>query len=280
MGRKLKAKLSRITFLNIPLIVFMFFVLAPFYWVINTSLKTSQEVFRRPITYWPYEPIISNYTNLFTQMNFGNNFLNSLYVAVATTIIVGVLSLMGGYAMSRFKFRGKGLVYVTLLLTQMFPAVVLMIPLFQTMNSLNLINNLLSLIIVCSVTSLPFCLFMMMGFYNLVPQSLEEAAQVDGASMMGAVFRVLLPVMAPSLVAVGAFAFINAWNVYVYAVAFITRTDRFTVPLVLRFFSGEVGTNYAGLAAAAVVSMLPVLLLFALVQKHLVKGATSGAVKG
>jgi len=280
MPAKLKARLSRITFLNMPLIVFMFFVLAPFYWVINTSLKTSQEVFQRPITYWPQELIFSNYTDLFTQMNFGNNFLNSLYVAVFTTLIVGFLSLMGGYAMSRFRFRGKSFVYILLLVTQMFPAVVLMIPLFQTMNNLNLINTLTSLVLVCSVTSLPFCLFMMMGFYNLVPQSLEEAAQVDGASLLGAVFRVLLPVMAPSLVAVGAFAFINAWNVYVYAVAFITRTDNFTVPLVLRFFSGEVGTNYAGLAAAAVVSMLPVLILFAFVQKHLVKGATSGAVKG
>jgi len=280
MNSKLKKRLARVTFLNIPLILLAVFVLAPFYWVVNTSFKTSREVFTTPITYWPYEPIISNYTNLFTQMGFGTYFLNSFFVAITTTVIVGFLTLLGGYAMSRYQFKGKTFVYILLLLTQMFPAVVLMIPLFQTMLSLNLINNLWSLVIVCSVTSLPFCLFMMMGFYNLVPTTLEEAAQADGCSLVGAVFRVLLPVMAPSIVAVSAFAFINAWNVYVYAVAFITRTDNFTIPLALRFFSGEVGINYAGLAAAAVVSMMPVLILFAYIQRHLVRGAISGAVKG
>ncbi|MEG0370534.1 MAG: carbohydrate ABC transporter permease, partial [Hungatella sp.] len=152
--------------------------------------------------------------------------------------------------------------------------------LFETMNKLRLINTLPSLIITCSVTNLPFCLFMMMGYYNSIPRSLEEAAQVDGCSLLGSVFRILLPTMRPSIVATGAYAFINSWNVFIYATAFITKKSRYTVPLALNIFQGEFNTNYAGLAAGCVVALIPVLLIFSFIQKNLTGGATSGAVKG
>ena len=280
MNVRQKRRIGRIFWLYLPLAVFVAITLAPFYCILVTSLKTSTEVFARPITYWPRELTFDNYRYLFVDLGFDGYFMNSLIVSISTTCIVSILALIGGYAMSRYRFKGKGMVYVLLLFTQMFPAVVLMIPLFETMNKLRLINTLLSLIITCSVTNLPFCLFMMMGYYNSIPRSLEEAAQVDGCSLLGAVFRVLLPTMRPSIVATGAYAFINSWNVFIYATAFITKKTKYTIPLALNIFQGEFNTNYSGLAAGCVVALIPVLVIFAFIQKNLAGGATSGAVKG
>lgn len=280
MDIKTKKRLGRVITLYIPLILFLVITLAPFYWILVTSLKTSTEVFAKPLTYWPKLLTVENYQYLFTKLGFDTYFINSLIVSVSTTVLVSIFALIGGYAMSRYRFRGKGFVYVLLLCTQMFPAVVLMIPLFQTMNSLRLINSLWSLIITCSCTNLPFCLFMMMGYYNSIPRSLEEAAQVDGCSLMGAVFKILLPTMRPSIVATGAYAFINSWNVFIYATAFITDKKKYTIPLALNIFQGEFNTNYAGLAAGCVIALVPVLIIFAFIQKNLAGGATSGAVKG
>ena len=280
MNVRQKRRIGRIFWLYLPLAVFVAITLAPFYWILVTSLKTSTEVFARPITYWPRELTFDNYRYLFVDLGFDGYFMNSLIVSISTTCIVSILALIGGYAMSRYRFKGKGMVYVLLLFTQMFPAVVLMIPLFETMNKLRLINTLLSLIITCSVTNLPFCLFMMMGYYNSIPRSLEEAAQVDGCSLLGAVFRVLLPTMRPSIVATGAYAFTNSWNVFIYATAFITKKTKYTIPLALNIFQGEFNTNYSGLAAGCVVALIPVLVIFAFIQKNLAGGATSGAVKG
>ena len=263
-----------------PLAIFLLITLAPFYWILVTALKTSTEVFAKPLTYWPVNITFDNFVNLFKKLHFEQYFINSFIVSISVTTLVSVMALIGGYAMSRYKFRGKSFVYVLLLCTQMFPAVVLMIPLFQSMNNLKLINDLRSLIIVCSCTNLPYCMFMMMGYYNAIPRTLEEAAQVDGCSLLQAVFRILLPAMKPSIVATGAYAFINSWNVYVYATAFITRKEKYTIPLAHSIFQGEANTNYGGIAAACVVALIPALLLFSIIQKNLAGGATSGAVKG
>lgn len=271
---------GKIIFLYLPLALFLVFMLFPFYWIINTSLKDSVEVFSLPVKYWPSHPTFENYVNLFSNLGFDRYFMNTTFVAVLTTLFVTFLSLLGGYAMSRYSFRGKGVIYILLLVTQMLPAVVLMIPLFQTMNTLGLINNLWSLVIVCTCTNLAFCLFMMMGYFNSVPVSLEEAAQIDGCSLLGAVMRVLLPTMRPSIVATGAYAFINAWNVYVYATAFITDKKQYTLPLGLNVFQGEFGTDYASLSAGCVIALVPVIVIFAFIQKHMSGGATAGAVKG
>lgn len=280
MSRKQMRILKRVFILYIPLALFIVCTLAPFYWILNTSFKEGQEVLASPITYLPANPTLFNYTNLFAKLGFDTYFKNSLTVSASVTLIVTLIALVGGYAMSRYNFKFKGIVYVVMLCTQMFPAVVLMIPLFRTMNSLGLINNLLSLITIGSCTNLALCLFMMMGYYNSIPRSLEEAAQVDGCTLLKAVFRIVLPTMKPSIVATGAYAFINSWNMFIYATAFITRKQVYTIPLGLNMFKGEFSTNYGGLAAGCVVALVPVLIIFAFIQKHLAGGITAGAVKG
>lgn len=152
--------------LYLPLILFLIGTLFPFYWIVNTSLKDSVEVLSLPIKYWPDNPTLSNYSYLFEKMGFGNNVANTAFVAALTTVLVTLLSLLSGYAMSRYRFYGKTFIYVLMLATQMLPAVVLMIPLFQTMVKLHLINSLWSLVLICTCTNLPFCMFMMMGYYT------------------------------------------------------------------------------------------------------------------
>ena len=279
MSRKTRTRLANLFFRDIPIVLFLIFMLFPFYWILNTSLKDSIDVISIPIQYWPSHPTFENFQGLIS-LGFDRYFLNSLFVATFTTIIIMVLSLLGGYAMSRYCFKGRTVVYIMLLATQMLPAVVLMIPLFQTMQTLGLIDNLWSLVIVCSCTNLAYCMLMMMGYYNSVPVSLEEAAQVDGCSLMGGIIRILIPTMAPAIVATGAYAFINAWNVYVYAVAFINQKKMYTLPLGLNAFQGEFGTDYGHLAAGCVVALIPVLVIFAFLQKRMAGGATAGAVKG
>ena len=279
MSRKTRTRLANLFFRDTPIVLFLIFMLFPFYWILNTSLKDSIDVISIPIQYWPSHPTFENFQGLIS-LGFDRYFLNSLFVATFTTIIIMVLSLLGGYAMSRYRFKGRTVVYIMLLATQMLPAVVLMIPLFQTMQTLGLIDNLWSLVIVCSCTNLAYCMLMMMGYYNSVPVSLEEAAQVDGCSLMGGIIRILIPTMAPAIVATGAYAFINAWNVYVYAVAFINQKKMYTLPLGLNAFQGEFGTDYGHLAAGCVVALIPVLVIFAFLQKRMAGGATAGAVKG
>ncbi|HIS13325.1 MAG TPA: carbohydrate ABC transporter permease [Candidatus Ornithospirochaeta stercorigallinarum] len=278
--RRRKEVFFRWLTLYIPLFLFLVFTIFPFYWIVNTSLKGSTEVFAMPIHYFPHQPTFENFARLFTEFGFGPAVLHSAFVAIFTTLLVSLFSLLAGYAMSRYTFKGKGVFYIFMLVTQMLPAVVLMIPLFSTMVNLHLINNLWSLVLICTCTNLAYCMFMMMGYFNAMPRELEEAAQVDGCSLLGSIFRILLPAMKPSIVATGAYAFINAWNVYVYAVAFITDRRMYTLPLTLKTFQGEFGTQYGLLAAGCVVALLPVVLIFAFIQKHLTSGATAGAVKG
>lgn len=279
MKRKTKKVLGNVFTLYIPLLLFLVITLAPFAWILLTSFKPSTDIMASPLKYWPNPFILDNYKYIFSTMGFGRYFTNSFVVAAGSTIIVVFLSLLGGYAMSRYKFKGKAGVYALLLITQMFPSVVLMMPLFQMYVKLHLINNLWSLILTYAITNLPFCLITMMGFYTAVPPTLEEAAQMDGCSLLGAIFKILVPTLLPGIIATGVFAFVNAWNNFVYALNFITDKDKYTISVALSMLKGEFNVDYASLSAACVVALIPVVLLFCFIQKYLV-GGLAGAVKG
>lgn len=272
--------MQKIFLCYLPILLFAIFTIFPFYWMLCTALKEESTIMELPIRYWPKELTLDNFQRILTSMGFDRYFLNSLFVSVITTILIMVVAIWGGFALSRYNFRGKKFTFMLLLVTQMLPGVVILIPLFTIFNNLGLINNLWSLIIVNTTVNLPFCMIMMKGFFSGIPSTLEEAAQIDGCSIWKAIFRVVLPAVMPGVVSSGCFAFVNAWNEFVYALNFINDSNKFTLPVGLSMMKGEFTVDYGGLAAGVIVALIPVLLIFCYIQKYLVQGLSAGAVKG
>ncbi len=280
MSMKLKNSVIRIVTLNIPLVLFIFFILFPFYWILCTSFKNQSEIMSSALTYWPQVFTFGNYSKVWSSIGFDTYFFNSLFCSTLTVVIVTVVAILGGYSLARYKFKGKNFVLILLLLTQMIPGIILVIPLFKTYLGLKLNNTLYSLIITYITTNLPFCMIMMSGFFSGLPKELEEAAQIDGCSLLGSVFRILIPTIAPGIVATGAYAFVNSWNDFVYALNFINDKSKFTIPVGLSMMKGEFTIEYGALCAGCIIALIPVILLFSYIQKYLVAGLASGAVKG
>lgn len=280
MAAHTKKRIIKIFNCYIPLSFFTIFTLFPFYWFLNTSFKEESSIMQLPMRYIPVPFTLENYEYMLSSMGFDRYFLNSLFVAVITTVAIMLIAIWGGFALSRYKFRGKKFTFFFLLITQMLPGVVILIPLFKVFIKLGLINNLWSLVLVNTTVNLPFCMIMMSGFFSNIPSTLEEAAQIDGCSIWKAIFKVVVPAVLPGLVSCGAFAFVNSWNEFVYALNFINDSKLFTLPVGLSMMKGEFTVNYGGLAAGTVVALIPVLLIFCYIQKYLVQGLSAGAVKG
>ena len=275
-----KKRIIKVFNCYIPLLIFTVFTLFPFYWFLVTSFKEESSIMQLPMRYIPVPFTVDNYKYMMESMGFDQYFLNSLFVAVITTIAIMLIAIWGGFALSRYKFKGKKFTFFFLLITQMLPGVVILIPLFKVFIKLGLINDLWSLVLVNTTVNLPFCMIMMSGFFSNIPATLEEAAQIDGCTIWGAIFRVVVPAVLPGVVSCGAFAFVNSWNEFVYALNFINDSDLFTLPVGLSMMKGEFTVNYGGLAAGTVVALIPVLLIFCYIQKYLVQGLSAGAVKG
>jgi multiple sugar transport system permease protein len=281
MGVNKIRKIRDKTFLLVlPLAVTMLFILFPFYWTLVTAFKREGDILQRPAKYLPNPWTLDNFKVAWSQVGFSTFFKNSLFIAVVTCFLIVVLSLLVGYALSRFQFRGKKSFMLILLFTQFIPGAMLIIPLFIIFNKMHLINTYLSLIIVYATFNVPFNSILMRGFVSTVPFELEEAAYVDGCGKLRAIFLVVLPVLVPAIVATAAFAFISCWNEFLYALMFINDNKLFTIPIGLSYMQGEFDIKYGALAAGSVIALIPALILFSYVQKHLVGGLSSGAVKG
>jgi multiple sugar transport system permease protein len=228
----------------------------------------------------PWPITFEHFDTVWNGIGFGLFFQNSLIIALGTLVTVTVFALMGGYALARFKFRGQRVFLLALLCTQFIPGAMMLIPLFVIFKSAGLLNSLTGLIIADTAFQLPLALILMSGFVRNVPVELEEAAMVDGCSRLRAFFAVTLPQLRPALVAVGSFAFIGAWNNFLFALMFASKQDKFTLPVGLSYALGEFNTDFGALAAGGVVAAVPVVLVFAVVQRFLVQGLSAGAVKG
>jgi multiple sugar transport system permease protein len=261
-------------------LVLVVFTLFPIYWVVNSSLKPDSELFHFPPLYWPSQINLRSYIDAIHNGRLASFYLNSMIVAACTCLATLVLVVFAGYSMSRFRFRGKGVIILIFLLAQMLPAVVLIAPLFTIYSMLNLVNTRWVLIISYTIGSLPFCVLTMRGFFDSLPQEMEEAAMVDGCGRTGALFRVLLPLALPGLVATSIFAFIDAWNELIFAVMFISSSSLQTLPIGLNLMIQEKRTEYGLLLALAVLALIPSLFLFGYIQRFLTTGLSSGAVKG
>ena len=279
MGTKRKQKLNRFFFLAVPLAIFLLITLAPFYWILVTALKTSTEVFAKPLTYWPVNITFDNFVNLFKKLHFEQYFINSFIVSISVTTLVSVMALIGGYAMSRYKFRGKSFVYVLLLCTQMFPAVMKIIPYYKILVSLHLNNTRTGLLIVYASFSIPFCTWMMYGYFKSIPTGLDEAARVDGSSAFHTFYRIIMPIALPGLVATVIYAFLQNWNEYMFASVLMSADEKKTITYAISTMADAYKIQWNYLMCAAMISSVPTLAVFTVMQKYLIAGMTAGAVK-
>lgn len=266
------------------LILLLLFTVVPMLWMISTSLKTQLGALQFPPKWIPSNPTLENYTRLLDPSSeVGRTFLrymgNSMLVSTATTLIGVAVAVPAAYAFSRFRFPGKNGLFYGVLLRNMFPSVIFLIPLFIFMRNLRLVNSYWSLIITYLTFGLPLSIWLLKGFYDNIPVQLEQAARIDGASRFQAFLRVVMPLSAPGIVATAIYSFILAWNEYVYALTFINDQDKLTVPVGLQRFFTEYVANWPGLMAAAFIMSVPVVVMFLVLQKYFVRALTEGAVK-
>jgi multiple sugar transport system permease protein len=274
-----KKMIHRLLTLYIPVFILLALTLIPFLWMFLTSLKNPNELYSKVFTYLPVKPNFHNYVELFTKTNFIQNIKNSLLVACGTSFISLLIATMSAYAFTRYKFRGRQILLGSYLLIYMFPAVLFMIPLFVEMRKLGLVNTLWSLIIAHSTFTIPLSVWLMVGFLNEVPIEIEESALVDGCNRFSSFIKVIFPIISPGLAATGSYIFIYSWNEFLYAVMFTNEATR-TLPVALQVFVGQYLIQWDLLSAGAVITVIPVIVLFMLIQKNLVRGLTAGAVKG
>jgi len=262
--------------------IVLFFVTISVYPVLRVftiSLRPGDNLLTESLRIIPQGATFQNYAKLFTEEPFLLWVRNSLLVTITVTLIGVTLASMAGYAFSRFKFPGRKLGLHTLLITQMFPATMLLLPLYIMISKLGLVNSFLGLIVMYSATALPFCVWLMKGYYDTIPASLEEAAHMDGATKFAAFYKVILPLAAPALVISALFSFMTAWNEYIIAAQVLWYEDMFTIPLGLKSFQGNMTTEWGLYAAGAIVISIPVVILFLILSKWLVSGLTLGSVK-
>lgn len=255
-------------------------LIAPFLWMISTSFKGPGEISLRTPTIVPHNPKPANYSHVLQEAHFGLYFLNSLIVSVATTLISVALATLAGYAFARFRLPGGKALLLGILATQMFPGILLAIPLYILIKDLGLLNSLLGLILVYTTFALPFSVWMLRNFFLTVPRELEESAMVDGATRLGALWRVILPIAAPGIAATSIFSFILAWNEFLYANTFISSSNKRTLAVGLQALIGEYTTDWGMLMAGAVITTLPIVVAFVFIQRNLTQGLAAGAVKG
>jgi len=262
------------------ILIFVVISVYPILRVLTISLRPGDNLLNESLRIIPKDATFDNYVKLFTEQPFLIWIRNSLFVTLIVTVIGVVLASTAGYAFSRFNFPGRKIGLLSLLITQMFPATMLLLPLFIMLSKLHLINTFFGLIIMYSATALPFCIWLMKGYYDTIPFSLEESASIDGASKILVFWRIVLPLASPALVISALFSFMAAWNEYIVAAQVLWYENMFTIPLGLKSFQGNMTTEWGMYAAAALIISIPVIILFVTLSKWLVSGLTLGSVKG
>ena len=237
-----------------------------------------------PPQWWPDEPTLASYTKLLDPTNsVGHDFLrffwNSFFVSTATTLLAVIVAVPAAYAFSRFEFPGRKFLFFSVLLRNMFPAVIFLMPLFLLMRWLGLVNNHLSLILTYLTFGLPLSIWLLKGFYDNIPIQLEQAARIDGATRFKAFFLIVMPLSSPGIIATAIYSFILAWNEYVFAYTLLSSKDKLTLPIGLQHFFTEYATDWPGLMAASFIMSVPVVVMFLILQKYFVRALTEGAVK-
>lgn len=264
----------------IPLGAWLTFVLAPYLWMFITSIKPETELYTKTVQYWPNHPTFEGYRLLMRTTPFLAYMRNSAIVALSTCVLTLTVALAAAYCFSRIHFRGKGILLFGFLVTHLFPSILLVLPLFLIMRSLGLLNTPPALILAHSTFAVPFSTWMLTGFFNAIPRDLDEAATIDGCSRLQTFRHVLLPLSAPGVAAAATYIFIYSWNEFIYALTFTANLRSRTLPVGLQIFLGDYLVRWDLLTAGGVITALPIVFFFMLVQRKLIAGLTAGAVKG
>lgn len=273
-----RSRLARIVQIEIPILVIIVFALAPYVWMVLTSIKPDADISAFPIRYLPSAVTFDHYVELIAHTSFAENLLNSLIVAVGAVLVGLAASVPAAYAFSRFRFRGRRLLMTQFLVINMFPVVLLIIPLFVLMRSLGLLDTFVGIIAGHSTFAIPFAVWMLTSYMNAIPQEVDEAAVIDGASRLQTIRLVLLPLVMPGVLTTAIYIFVTSWNEYLFAMMLSGDHVR-TVTVALQLFIGEFTIQWGLLTAGGTLVAIPVTILFLIVQRRLVSGLTSGAVK-
>ena len=265
----------------VAVVCYLVFLGFPLLWLISSSLKSPQEFASITPSLLPKHFDLSNYTDALNEQGLVRGLGNSLQISVFSTILVLIVALPVSYALARFRSRLRPLTNGWILVSQVFPVILIVIPLFMILRPLHLTNTIPGVVIVYMVWSLPFALWMLQGYVAAVPRELEEAASVDGAGRIRTIVSIVMPLLRPGLIATAMFTFISAWNEFFFALVLLQDPQLKTLPLVLaRFVGAEGQVQFGPLAAASVLATVPSLVFFAFLQRRLTSGLLSGAVKG
>src|SRR5699024_3035225 len=251
----------------------------PLLWILSTSLKTSGESAGNPTKFFPKQITFENYITVFKDLGFGKNLLNSFIVSITATFITIIVSSLAAYAIVRFFPKGGKPITRILLMTYVFPPILLAVPFTIMLTQVGLLNTWTGLIIAYLSFSIPFAIWMLIGFFKSVPLEIEESSSVDGAGKLRTFLQIVLPIVAPGIVATAIFTFINTWNEFLFALLFINSSEKMPISVALYSLTGSEVLDWGVMMAASVVVILPVIIFFMLIQKHITSGLSEGSIK-
>jgi len=252
----------------------------PVLWIVLTSLKTEAELVSKPITWWPHEPTLANYLRAFTDQPLLLYMANSAVVALLATALSLLVSAGAAYAIARLNLRHRQLILTAIVASSMFPLVTLLVPIFETMRQLGLLNTYTALVLPYVVLNLPVCTLVLVSFFQSIPRDLENAAMIDGCTRLGALVRVVVPLAAPGVFTAGILAFVNAWDEFLLALSLNSSAGMRTLPVGITLYQGEFSFPWPIISAALIVAIVPVAVLIAAFQERVVGGLTQGGLKG
>lgn len=268
------------TTLVVGILVLVFVCMFPFLWMALSSVKTLGELYTVPPVWLPKVPTLENYAKVLFDSNIPRYFINSTVISLGATAIALVLAVFASYGFARFRFRGKVAYQAFILVGQLLPTAAIIVPLFITLRILGLVNTYLGLILVYMIITLPLSVWMLTSYFKAIPAELEEAAIIDGASRLGVLFRITLPLSAPGLVAIVVYAFVTTWNEFIFALVLAQDYRVKTLPIGIAEFTTEFNTDWGAVMAASLLMTLPIAIMFFIMQKMFVGGLTAGALKG